>query len=53
MPTPLANSCSSGVLLNMSGIATTTSVPRIAPVTDVRPPTTATDSTRIDCAGVK
>ena len=53
MPMPMANSWSSLVLLNTRGTATTRSVRRIAPVTDVSPPTTATESPRIDCGGVK
>jgi hypothetical protein len=53
IPTPLAKSLSSSVLLKTNGKATITSTPRMAPVTEVRPPTTATLTRRIDCAGVK
>ena len=37
MPTPLANSCSCCAALNTVGMATITSVPRTAPVTDDEP----------------
>ena len=53
MPTPLAKSWSWSVLLKTRGSATITIVPMIAPITEARPPTTATESTRIDSAGTK
>ena len=53
MPTPLASSCNRWLPSKTVGIPMITIVPRTAPVTDERPPTTETASTRNDSSGTK